>query len=131
VDCSHPACGPQAPGGETVIVFDWAAASAESGAGYSEAAAEALVAGLVQWSQADPQLANLDHLHLIGHSRGAVVASEVSERLIAAGPPVPEQVLFDFSLEEGLVNGHSMTNPGRETIGVQIPLDRAGMHFPP
>ena len=92
VDCTHPACGPQGAGGETIIVLDWAAASAESGNGFSEAAAEALLADLVRWSVAEPPLANLDHLHLIGHSRGAVVASETAERLIAAGLPAPEHV---------------------------------------
>ena len=43
VDCAHPACGPQGSAGETVIVFGWAADSVESGTGFSEAAAEALV----------------------------------------------------------------------------------------
>ena len=43
-DCGHPACGPQGSGGETIVVLDWAPASAESGNGFSEAAAEALIA---------------------------------------------------------------------------------------
>lgn len=92
VDCGHPACGPQGSAGETVIVFDWAADSAESGTGFSEAAAEALVGGLVRWSRGEPPQASLDALHLIGHSRGAVVASETAERLIAAGLPAPEHI---------------------------------------
>jgi len=87
-DCTHLACGTQGTGGETIIVFDWAEDSRESGAGFSEAAAEALVAALLQGS---PEKVNLDHLHLIGHSRGAVVNSEVAERLIAIGF-TPEQV---------------------------------------
>lgn len=76
----------------SVIVFDWAADSNESGAGFSEAAAEALFAGLVSWSQGDDPLVDLTRLHLIGHSRGTVVNSEVAERLVAAGFPAPDQV---------------------------------------
>ncbi len=76
----------------TVIVFDWADDSNESGAGFSEAAAEAFFAGLVAWSQQEPPLVDLQRLHLIGHSRGAIVNSEVAERLIAAGLPAPDQV---------------------------------------
>jgi len=90
--CTHPACGPQGNAGETVVVFDWADDSDESGEGFSEAAAESLLAALVQWSQGDSPLVALEHLHLIGHSRGTVVNSEVAERLIAAGFPAPEQV---------------------------------------
>jgi len=90
--CSHWACGPQAEDGETIIVFDWANDSNDSGEGFSESAAEALAAVLVRSSASDPPLVNLEHLHLIGHSRGAVVNSEAAERLIAAGFPAPEHV---------------------------------------
>jgi hypothetical protein len=76
----------------TAIVFDWAADSNESGAGFSEAAAETLFAGLIAWSRGPNPRVDLTRLHLIGHSRGAVVNSEVAERLIAAGFPAPEQV---------------------------------------
>ena len=91
VDCSHPQCTTSGPG-HNVIVFDWADDSNEEGAGFSEAAAEALFAGLVAWNLEDPPLVDLERLHLIGHSRGAVVQSEVAERLIAAGLPAPLQV---------------------------------------
>jgi len=90
--CAHPVCGPQGSGGETIIVFDWADDSNESGEGFSEAAAESLFAGLVQWSLGEEPLVVMDHLHLIGHSRGTVVNSEVGERLIAARFPAPEHV---------------------------------------
>ena len=90
-DCVHPQCTASGSGA-TVIVFDWAADSNESGSGFSEAAAETLFAGLVEWSQETPPLVNLSSLHLIGHSRGAIVNSEVAERLIAAGLPAPDQV---------------------------------------
>jgi hypothetical protein len=76
----------------TVIVFDWADDSNETGTGFSEAAAEALFAGLVSWSQGENASVDLDRLHLIGHSRGAIVNSEVAERLMAAGLPAPEQI---------------------------------------
>lgn len=89
--CQEPWCTASGQA-HTVIVFDWAADSNESGAGFSEAAAEALFAGLISWSQSPGPLVDLDRLHLIGHSRGAVVNSEVAERLIAAGFPAPEQV---------------------------------------
>jgi hypothetical protein len=89
--CQHAQCTTSGTGA-SVIVFDWAADSNESGSGFSEAAAETLFAGLVAWSQESPPLVNLSALHLIGHSRGAIVNSEVAERLIAAGFPPPEQV---------------------------------------
>ena len=75
-----------------VIVVDWADDSNESGTGFSEAVAEALFAGLLSWSSGADPLVDLNRLHLIGHSRGTVVNSEVAERLIAAGLPAPEQI---------------------------------------
>ena len=90
--CTNSYCTSPGSGSETVIIYDWADDSNESGTGFSEAAAESLFAGLVRWSRMDPPLVNLEHLHLIGHSRGTVVNSEVAERLIAAGFPAPEQV---------------------------------------
>jgi len=92
-ECTNPYCpAEQGSGGETVIVFDWADDSNESGTGFSQAAAESLFAGLIRWSRMDPPLVDLQHLHLIGHSRGTVVNSETAERLIAAGFPAPQQV---------------------------------------
>lgn len=125
LDCSHPACGPQAAAGETVIVYDWAVASNQSGTGYSEAAAEALVANLVAWSEADPPLARLDHLHLIGHSRGTVVASEAAERLLAAGLPAPEQVT-SLDPHDGGAFGLSAEQPDPE--GLWDDLDVNDLH---
>ena len=90
--CLSPTCSPGAAGPETVIVFDWEDDSNDPGEGFSEAAAEALFAALVEGSRADPPTVNLSALHLIGHSRGTVVNSEVAERLIAAGFPPPLQV---------------------------------------
>lgn len=90
--CTNPYCSSPGSGSETVIVYDWADDSNESGTGFSESAAESLFAGLIQWSRMNPAQVNLEHLHLIGHSRGTVVNSEVAERLIAAGFPAPEQL---------------------------------------
>ncbi len=119
-DCGHPACGPPGSGGETIIVLDWAAASAASGNGFSEAAAESLVADLVGWSGADPPLADLDHLHLVGHSRGAVVASETAERLIAAGLPAPEHLT---SLDPHDTGAFALTEEHPEPEGLWDDLD--------
>lgn len=125
VDCTHPACGPPGGDGETIIVFDWAADSAESGTGFSEAAAEALVASLVLGSGADPRLVELDHLHLIGHSRGAVVVSETAERLIAAGLPAPEQVT---SLDPHDTGAFGLTDEHDEPEGLWDDLDVNELH---
>ena len=91
VVCQHGRCTASGTG-HTVIVFDWASESNQSGAGFSEAAAEAFFAGLIAWSEADNPLVDLSQLHLIGHSRGAIVNSEIAERLIASGYPAPIQV---------------------------------------
>ncbi len=123
--CAHPACGPQAQEGETVIVFDWATASNRSGTGFSEAAGEALAAGLLAWSTADPPLASLEHLHLIGHSRGAVVASEAAERLVAAGLPPPEQVT---SLDPHDAGGFGLSEAQPEPEGLWDDLDVNDLH---
>ena len=68
--------------GETVIVFDWLEESNEPilGAfGHAEAAADALVARLIDGAQQEQW--SLERLHFIGHSRGTVVASEAIQRL--------------------------------------------------
>ena len=125
LDCSHPACGPQGAGGETVIVYDWAVASNQSGTGFSEAAGEALVAGLVEWSGADPPLASLDRVHLIGHSRGTVVASEAAERLVAAGLPAPEHMT---SLDPHDTGAFGLSEERPEPEGLWDDLDVNDLH---
>ena len=110
--CNHPQCT-ESGAGPTIVVFDWADDSNESGSGFSEAAAESLFAGLVAWSQATPPLVNLSALHLIGHSRGAIVNSEVAERLIAAGFPAPSQVTsLDPNDSGGALRAASSTEGG-------------------
>ena len=107
-DCTRRTCDDpprqDRPGDETFVVFDWADDSNELGSGFSEAAAEALFAALVKGSRTRPQRVNLDELHLIGHSRGSVVHSELTERLIAAGFPAPRHVTTLDPHDEGAFN---------------------------
>jgi len=126
VDCTHSACGPQAAGGESIIVYDWATASLASGTGFSEGAAEALVADLVTWNDLDPALVDLGRLHLIGHSRGAVVASETAERLMAAGRPAPEQIT---SLDPHDTGAFALTEEDSAPEGLWDDLD-VNLHHP-
>ena len=88
---------PSAPGvGEAVLIFDWATESDFPGEGWSEAAADALVAALVEGQSNNMFSASqLSELHLIGHSRGTVVTSEAAERLLAAGYPVRQVTYLD------------------------------------
>ncbi len=65
--------------GEQVIAFCWVPESRIDAAGFSEGAADALFAKLIQGAQAG--LWHLNQLHFIAHSRGAVVASETIQRL--------------------------------------------------
>ena len=110
--CQHPQCT-ESGAGPTIIVFDWAADSNETGSGFSEAAAESLFAGLAAWSTATPPLVNLSALHFIGHSRGAIVNSEVAERLIAAGFPPPDQVTsLDPNDSGGALRAETSTEGG-------------------
>jgi hypothetical protein len=91
VPCQSAQCTAEGEG-ETVVVLDWADDSNEAGGGFSEAAAESFFAALIEGSQEDPPLVNLNKMHFIGHSRGTIVNSEIAERLIAAGYPPPQQM---------------------------------------
>ena len=64
---------------ETVIVFDWLEESNDDVHGYSEGAADALMALLIKGAIEEKW--DLKNLHFIGHSRGTVVASETIQRL--------------------------------------------------
>jgi hypothetical protein len=64
---------------EKILMFDWLEESVYPVFGYAEGAADALVALLLQGALNDDW--DLDQLHFIGHSRGAVVASEAIQRL--------------------------------------------------
>ena len=90
-DCDGD-CGPTGAAGHDVVVLNWVEESALLDQGYSEAAAEAFFASLVRWGLPERRL---DNLHLIGHSRGAVVNSEIAERLVAIGHEVDHVTTLD------------------------------------
>ncbi len=71
-------------GKAVVLVSDWYVESDISDSGFSEAAADALFASLVDL---DNQVGGIfaSPLHFIGHSRGTVVNSEIIQRLGASG----------------------------------------------
>lgn len=108
--------GPSDPARHHVLMFDWAQTSGVadfflsglfcdvytgSDNGFAYAASEALYATLRHW-QADQKV-----FALIGYSRGAVVASEMTKRLIQAGRD-PRQVIYVDG--EG-ANGSSICGP--------------------
>ena len=80
---------------ENILVFDWASESNDNFEGYSEAAGEALFTALMEGGKMLPTKWSLDHLHLIGHSRGSVVVSEAAQRLLAAGEDVDHVTYLD------------------------------------
>lgn len=79
--------------GERILIFDWAKESNDNTEGYSEAAAEALVAALLASEQRGE--IDLSELHFIGHSRGAVVNSEAIERLLSLGKTIRQITTLD------------------------------------
>jgi hypothetical protein len=69
-------------GKPVILVPDWMTESGFSDSGFSEAAADAIYASLVQADiQTQGKLLG-GYLHLIAHSRGTVVNSELSQRLL-------------------------------------------------
>jgi hypothetical protein len=81
--CDSVTVGDNDATGETILVVDWMAESWLVNNGWSEAAADALFAALLQGSRSGRFA--LSPLHLIGHSRGTVVNSELVERLLDRG----------------------------------------------
>lgn len=69
---------------EQILIFDWTEDGSMNFDGYAEAAADAAFAALMPYST----LRNMNNLHLIGFSRGAVVVSELTERLLRNNKPV-------------------------------------------
>ncbi|MBS0640237.1 MAG: putative Ig domain-containing protein, partial [Proteobacteria bacterium] len=68
-------------GKAVILVSDWKAESAISDSGFSEAAADAIFASLVDLDHQTNGAIFASALHLIGHSRGTVVNSEIAQRL--------------------------------------------------
>ncbi len=108
------------PGAPLVLLFNWAdesdgASIPGSNIGYTEAAADALYAALRAPSGDlgfSPVLGRL--VHLIGHSRGCSVNSEVARRLGNAGIPVDQVTTLD---------PHPVAPPMTEGCGLTGPLD--------
>lgn len=66
-----------------ILLFDWAEESNDNFEGFTEAAASALFASLSKYVM--DEIIDVSYLHLIGHSRGTVVISELAERILASG----------------------------------------------
>lgn len=80
-------------GTQTILLYDWAAASDNFQAGFSEDAGAALFTSLIKgYLQND---FDISILHLIGHSRGTAVNSEAAERLLVAGFSVAQVTSLD------------------------------------
>ena len=75
---------------DVIVVFDWETESDRPEAGFDAAAGNALFSMLLA-----NQLANSDYLHLIGHSRGALVASEAARQLLLNGYSVEHVTYLD------------------------------------
>ena len=99
---------------ETVaLIFNWVDESdgVDSGAnwGYAQAASDALVSALRDARFIDgagpADLATDRTLHLIGHSRGAVVMSEAAKRLVLGGITVDQLTTLDPHPVNGITEG--------------------------
>ncbi|MFN9747507.1 MAG: putative Ig domain-containing protein, partial [Betaproteobacteria bacterium] len=71
-----------AAGVPVTLVPDWVLESGFSDSGFSEAAADAIYASLLRADQACGGKLLSGNLHLIGHSRGTVVNSELAQRIL-------------------------------------------------
>ncbi len=79
-------------GGEDILIFTWDRASNDLGLGFSESAASTLFASLKARGK---KIDGLGPLHLLGHSRGTAVMSEVAERLLSTGKAVNHVTYLD------------------------------------
>jgi len=77
-------------GEAVVLVADWNKESDISDSGFSEAAADAMYASLVALDRASAGALFASPLHLIGHSRGTVVNSEIVQRLGTWNPEIDD-----------------------------------------
>lgn len=79
-----------------VLLFDWAPESNEQSSGWAEAAGDGLFSTLIGLGLVNPAGGNRNPaLHLIGHSRGAVVNSEAVQRLSHYQVPVAHVTYLD------------------------------------
>ena len=90
-----PAPNAAAESGELVLLFDWAAESNETSAGWGDAAGDALFSLLVGLNLVDPASATSVPLHFIAHSFGSAVTSEAVEQIVAAGVAVDHVTFLD------------------------------------
>ncbi|MDD2230734.1 MAG: Ser-Thr-rich GPI-anchored membrane family protein [Candidatus Cloacimonetes bacterium] len=112
---------------EIILLFDWMQDSQVNSSGFSEAAADAAFASLMHYAN----LPNFNNLHFIGHSRGAVVISEITERLLDINKPVRQITyldphdwgfgsgLGDFDVNSSIVNP---TYPNPADVPQALPL---------
>ena len=113
--------------GETILLFDWTVDSNDRGLGFSEAAADALYASLRMREASE----GLGGLHLVGHSRGTAVMSEVTERLLSTNINIDQVTYLDphdwgFPLEAiGLSPDYELAilpdNDVNEDLSIEFP----------
>lgn len=77
-----------------IIVHDWTELSNNFSPGYSEASAQALLGAIVHL-KTNHKINEFTNVHLIGHSRGTVVNSELAQRMLSAGMRVSHVTTLD------------------------------------
>jgi hypothetical protein len=92
---NRPGAGDNGLSGHLVLLYDWAAESNETRAGWGEPAGDALFSMLVGLGAVDPARCPQANLHLIGHSFGTAVTSEAAERLARFRIPVANLTYLD------------------------------------
>ena len=88
--------------GEKILLYDWASESNNSGLGYSEAAGDALFTSLLLGFKKEQF--GLSNIHFIGHSRGTVVNTLASERLLVLKSNYPKSEYKDKILIDQVTN---------------------------
>ncbi len=83
-----PKTDPEVKGNSLVLISDWYKESDIDDSGFSEAAADAIFASLVQLNDQEGNKIFNSPLHLIGHSRGTIVTSEIIQRLGTYRPDI-------------------------------------------
>ncbi|MFM6661907.1 MAG: Ig-like domain-containing protein, partial [Microcystis panniformis] len=83
-----PKTDPEVKGNSLVLISDWYKESDIDDSGFSEAAADAIFASLVQLNDQEGDKVFNSPLHLIGHSRGTIVTSEIIQRLGTYRPDI-------------------------------------------